>query len=189
MDDIKHIFLLPKNSTVSDSSLAKQKPKQTKVVAQSEEWVHHDLANLSPIEQKQAVQEVLNTFDTTNHGLSPPAKILLRTVRIKQQGYKTQDIEKTLFDVDRFIDTKTIFEKLRDSEFACFYCKEPVLLFYAYCRDPKQWTLERVDNQFGHNGDNVEIACLQCNVRRRTMYHERYQMTKQCVIRKLTNDT
>jgi hypothetical protein len=121
--------------------------------------------------------------------LSPPAKILLRTVRIKQQGYKTQDIEKTLFDVDRFIDTKTIFEKLRDSDLMCFYCKEPVLLFYAYCRDPKQWTLERVDNQFGHNGGNVEIACLQCNVRRRTMYHERYQMTKQCVIRKLTNDT
>jgi len=38
-----------------------------------------------------------------------------------------------------------------------------------------QWTLERINNDFGHNNDNVVIACLQCNVERRTMYQGRYQ--------------
>jgi hypothetical protein len=61
----------------------------------------------------------------------------------------------------------------------CYYCKESVVLLYEYVRDPKQWTLERIDNSRGHNKDNVEIACLQCNLRRRCMYHERYLFTKQ----------
>ena len=49
----------------------------------------------------------------------------------------------------------------------------------SYCYKNKQWTLERIDNGMGHNKDNVEIACLLCNLRRRTMYHERYVFTKQ----------
>ena len=46
----------------------------------------------------------------------------------------------------------------------------------------KQWSLERIENQYGHNKENVEIACLSCNLGRRTMYHERYLFTKQLEI-------
>jgi len=35
------------------------------------------------------------------------------------------------------------------------------------------------------NRDNVVIACLECNMRRRTMYHERYLATKQLRVNKL----
>jgi hypothetical protein len=49
-----------------------------------------------------------------------------------------------------------------------------------------QWTLERIDNDLGHNKNNVEIACLNCNLRRRTMYHERYLFTKELnIIKKI----
>jgi hypothetical protein len=68
---------------------------------------------------------------------------------------------------------------LQTSRLCCFYCKEPAQLVYETVRDPKQWSLERIDNSFGHNAGNVEIACLACNVRRRTIYHERYLATKQ----------
>lgn len=37
----------------------------------------------------------------------------------------------------------------------------------------------RVDNSYGHNTDNVVIACLDCNLRRRTMFQERYKKTKE----------
>ena len=179
-DHTKHIFLSPtSNQTKPEKTSAPKKQD-----AQTEEWAQHHLSDISTLEQKQVVQEVLDSLHVAIQ-LSQPAKILLRAVRTKQHGYRAQDLEKSLFDVDRFVDTKTIFEKLADASLECFYCKQEVLVFYTYCRDPKQWTLERVDNQFGHNRDNVEIACLQCNVRRRTMYHERYQMTKQCVIRKM----
>ena len=66
-----------------------------------------------------------------------------------------------------------------DCKNKCYYCKENVNVLYEIVREPKQWTLERLDNSFGHNHDNVVIACLNCNVRRRTMYHERYVFTKQ----------
>ena len=61
----------------------------------------------------------------------------------------------------------------------CYYCKECVKLLYSSVREPKQWTLERMDNDFGHNFDNVSIACLNCNLRRRTMYHGRFTATQE----------
>ena len=61
----------------------------------------------------------------------------------------------------------------------CFYCLQQVKIIYTQVRDPKQWTLERIDNSLGHNRGNVVISCLSCNIRRRCMYHERYVFTKQ----------
>ena len=60
----------------------------------------------------------------------------------------------------------------------CFYCKEPTNILYEYVREPKQWTIERLDNTYGHNCDNIVIACLSCNLRRRTTHFERYLSTK-----------
>jgi len=54
-----------------------------------------------------------------------------------------------------------------------------VSVLYEIVREPMQWTLERINNDFGHNYGNVEIACLNCNLHRRTMYHERYLFTKE----------
>jgi hypothetical protein len=39
--------------------------------------------------------------------------------------------------------------------------------------------VERIDNSIGHNRTNIVIACLDCNLHRRTMYYERYVFTKQ----------
>ena len=60
-------------------------------------------------------------------------------------------------------------------------------LLYRHVRESTQWTLERIDNDHGHNRNNVEIACLGCNLRRRCMYHERFVFTKQLQIRKLSD--
>ena len=71
----------------------------------------------------------------------------------------------------------------------CFYCLEPVYIWYEIAREPKQWTVERIDNKFGHNIGNIEIACLSCNLKRRCMYHERYIFTKQIKIVKNEKQT
>jgi hypothetical protein len=76
-----------------------------------------------------------------------------------------------------------------ETELKCFYCKEYVNIIYEPIREPKQWSLERIDNTYGHNVDNVTIACLSCNIRRRTMYHERYVFTKQLSIIKTEEKT
>lgn len=100
-------------------------------------------------------------------------------IKNKIRGYKSQDQLKKIFCSEKFIDYKFVIELLQHSEIKCFYCRKDVLLLYENVREPEQWSIERIDNNMGHNNDNVVIACLNCNLRRRTMYFERYVMTKQ----------
>lgn len=110
----------------------------------------------------------------------PPEKIhfLREQLRQKIYGYKSQDINKNIFDLEQFITLEYILQKLYDCDLACFYCREPVYLWYEISRESKQWSVERIDNDIGHNIGNVEIACLSCNLKRRCMYHERFVFTK-----------
>lgn len=105
--------------------------------------------------------------------------IMLRELRRKIDGYRHQDMLKNIFDASKFVDLDHVLELLRICDEKCFYCKESVKILYDVARDPKQWTLERIFNEKGHNKDNVEIACLSCNIKRRTMYYEKYRFTKQ----------
>ena len=114
----------------------------------------------------------------------------------KIRGYKSQDLEKKLYqEVDKstdarlgpevpyqegqFVDLSYVLHLLTESKLKCVYCHEPTMVLYEHVREPKQWTLERIDNSLGHVVGNVQIACLICNLRRRTMYQERYILTKQ----------
>jgi hypothetical protein len=110
---------------------------------------------------------------------------LRRQIQHKISSYKMQDIQKDKFDEEKFVDFYFVVSLLMQKELKCYYCREDVYLFYNYVRENKQWTLERIENDRGHNKDNVEIACLLCNLRRRTMYHERYVFTKQLNVVKL----
>ena len=67
----------------------------------------------------------------------------------------------------------------------CKYCRESVFLLYKEVRDPKQWTLDRIDNNFGHNNDNVIICCLDCNLKRRNTNMNKFLFTKQLKISKV----
>lgn len=110
-----------------------------------------------------------------------------RQIHYKLHSYRSQDVNKSLLDESQFVNYEYVIELLREKQLKCFYCKETVLLMYDAVRDSKQWTLDRMDNSMGHNRGNVEIACLICNLRRRTMYHERYLFTKQVGIIKKIN--
>ena len=46
------------------------------------------------------------------------------------------------------------------SKLFCYYCKNPVFILYENIRDPTQWTLDRIDNEQGHNEDNCVICCF-----------------------------
>ena len=100
-------------------------------------------------------------------------------IQQKIRGYKAQDLEKKLYLEDRFVDLSYVLHLLTESKLQCVYCHEPTRILYEHVREPKQWTLERIDNSLGHVVGNVQIACLICNLRRRTMYQERYILTKQ----------
>ena len=97
----------------------------------------------------------------------------------KRNGYKYQDITKKIYDEKQFISLAQVVYLLHHSKLKCYYCQCVVNILYEYVRDNKQWSLERINNHFGHNWGNVEIACLECNLKRKTMYYERYVATQQ----------
>ena len=57
-------------------------------------------------------------------------------------------------------------------------------LIYENVRQMNQWTLDRIDNNLGHNSDNVLISCLECNLKRKDMNKDKFLFTKQLKIKK-----
>jgi 5-methylcytosine-specific restriction endonuclease McrA len=122
--------------------------------------------------------------DTTDEILRKRVLLLKQHIHLKWYGYRAQDMEKNLFRPELLISENDIVELLLDSRLLCFYCRHPILLLYENVRESSQWSIERIDNQYGHNRENVVVACLSCNLRRKTMYYERFRMTKQLNITK-----
>jgi hypothetical protein len=106
-------------------------------------------------------------------------KFIYGEIQKKIYGYKCQDLKKELFSSSEFVNMENIIKKLMNCKLMCYYCKDPIYILYEYVREPRQWTLERINNAEGHTTSNTEIACLKCNLSRRCMFHERYLFTKQ----------
>lgn len=105
-----------------------------------------------------------------------------KEINKKITGYKNQDIKKKLIDLTKLISLDDTIEKLMLSKLKCFYCKENCHLLYQNIFEKKQWTLDRINNNQGHNTDNVVIACLECNIKRGNMDSERFKRGKEIKI-------
>ena len=100
----------------------------------------------------------------------------------KIKSYRTQDIKKNKLNEEKLIKIDECIDKLVLSKMKCYYCNEDLLLVYENVREPKQWTLDRIDNNKGHITDNVVISCLDCNLKRRTMDDKKFKFSKQMKI-------
>jgi 5-methylcytosine-specific restriction endonuclease McrA len=107
---------------------------------------------------------------------------LKREIQTKIRGYKNQDLTKNIMELNKFISLPETIELLMVSKLKCFYCKEYCQLIYKNVRAKKQWTLDRINNNNGHNNDNVVISCYECNIKRGNMDSERFKKGKQIKI-------
>jgi len=115
----------------------------------------------------------------------PPLKHILREIDTKRKAYIYQDKHHNIYDPRYSITTERIVEMLVDSGLLCHYCREICQVAYKESMCRNQWTLDRIDNNYGHNDTNVVIACLDCNLKRGTMDSERFRQGKQFTFRKL----
>lgn len=106
-------------------------------------------------------------------------KFVKREVQRKLNGYKNQDVKKEIHDTRYFIKYEELVEKLVVSRLKCYYCREDCKLIYDNVREKKQWTLDRLDSDEGHNKENVVICCLECNVKKGTMDDSKFKFAKQ----------
>jgi hypothetical protein len=169
--------------TLPTKTCKTEKPKKNRVVTHTKRWqTHVQTDDFDPIQQCEWLQHIEDD--------SEKSKLMKSQIHAKIKGYKSQDVQKAVYDPDKFVSFDGVISKLRRCDLLCFYCREPCAIWYEQSRYPKQWSLERIDNDFGHNDDNVEIACLSCNIKRRCMYHERFRFTKQMkFVKKDENET
>tara|TARA_Y100000389_G_scaffold193680_1_gene222719 strand:- start:1144 stop:1629 length:486 start_codon:yes stop_codon:yes gene_type:complete len=111
--------------------------------------------------------------------------LYVHEIKKKINGYRNQDIKKDKLNI--IISYEETLEKLVESQLKCYYCKEKVCIIYKKIREPKQWTLDRLNNNIGHNKENTVICCLDCNLKRRVKNHEDFKFTKQLIIKKTNN--
>ena len=75
-----------------------------------------------------------------------------------------------------------------ECELKCYYCKIEMNVLYDISRELKQWTVDRINNDLGHNYDNYYLACLECNLKRRRRSDEKFLFTKQMKLVKIDGE-
>jgi len=163
-----------KTKEKKEKTVKTQKEKQKRQVTTTPQWTFNE-NDLEYENQMKLIKEIQENKIVNRE----PCNFIVRQINNKIYGYRTQDIDKNLLCEEKLIDLQNVLNLMIKCDNKCFYCKENVNVLYEYVREPKQWTLERLDNNFGHNNDNVVIACLSCNLRRKTMHYERFVFTKQ----------
>jgi hypothetical protein len=104
----------------------------------------------------------------------------------KLNGYKQQDIKKNMYNAEAFVTFRDVVVLLHRSALMCAYCEKEVYVLYENVRDPQQWSLDRVNNDIGHNSLNLVIACLRCNLRRRRINMDAFMFTRQMKLVKVS---
>jgi hypothetical protein len=142
--------------------------------------------NLKSIEyQKQIISNIFTQDKCSNINIED-LNILEKEIKKKLSSYKSQDKKNNKFDEPNVINYENIIEKLLSCKQKCYYCSVNMLLLYDDYRCDNQWTLDRIDNNIGHNTNNVVISCLKCNLERRNTNQDKYNFTKNMSIKKLT---
>jgi hypothetical protein len=109
---------------------------------------------------------------------------MISEINNKINSYKQQDIIKNRFDETLFVNFDSIIKILLDNNICCHYCSIGVFILYKIARENTQWTIDRIDNDIGHNKNNIVISCLKCNLERRRTHKDKFIFTKQLIINK-----
>ena len=190
---VKNVIFIPENSYLTQeisekTSIPRKVTKHKNWIFQQKDYIYE---NQIKIIDNLLSYATANSFSSTlcsdekminiETSISKEEKIALREIYNKMSGYKYQDTKKNIYNPELFVNIFYVLKKLSESKLKCYYCNENIKVLYENKRDPIQWSLERMDNKEGHNCNNVVIACLKCNLRRKTMLMQRYVETKKMV--------
>lgn len=176
MTDTKKIIIqeLLDPTVNGKEDIATSKKISKRKITTTNQWTFNE-DELSHSKQKEYINQLYNHLivDVNECG------VITTLLKQKLSGYSSQDKKKNRFSKEEFVELDEIIRLLYECKNICYYCQKPVDILYENVREPKQWSLERISNDLGHNQGNLVIACLHCNVNRKTMNQERFVFTKQ----------
>jgi hypothetical protein len=98
------------------------------------------------------------------------------SIKQKLESYKQQDEVSNRYEEDEFIEKEEITDLFKLQNCRCKYCWTDLYskskinssgIKKVIIPDGKIWTLDRVNNDLGHNKNNCVLSCLTCNIQRK----------------------
>jgi len=157
--------------------------KVSKKRIESEKWSF----SLDNYEYSKQIQMIIDISNNNLNFTNDISKIAIQEINKKMYGYKQQDILKNRYDVNNFLTFESLIHKMIECELKCRYCKKEMDVLYDISREMTQWSVDRINNNLGHNINNFHLACLECNLKRRRRTDENFLFTKQLNIIKHDN--
>ena len=150
--------------------------KVAKKRVQSEKWSFSS-ENFDYLNQLQMIKNIFN--NGLCHNEDDVSKIAVQEINKKISGYKQQDRIKKRYDESQFLTLESVILKMVECELKCRYCRGEMDVIYDISRESRQWSVDRINNDLGHNLTNFHLACLECNLKRRRRTDEKFLFTKQ----------
>jgi hypothetical protein len=177
INEQKTINITGQNNKYQMKKLIKERNTEPKKREVSKKW-NFDEDNFNYDKQMKLIINI-SKMNLENNIDDEITKIAVQEINKKICSYKHQDIIKKKLDLESFIDFNCIIDKMIECELKCRYCICEMSVLYDITREMKQWSVDRIDNDKGHNKDNFHLACLDCNLKRRRRTDEKFLFTKQ----------
>jgi hypothetical protein len=179
-----------KSDIKSNIKNIQKKEKEKKMRVETTTWGlnNDDLAFKIQLELLRQIRDSLDNKSLDNKSLDnklekdllnkKEQKMIISHIKTKLSSYKQQDILKKKFSESNFVSFSETINLLNDSNMLCYYCSCETYLLYEIVREMKQWSLDRINNDIGHNKNNLVICCLECNLKRRRTNKDAFFFTK-----------
>jgi hypothetical protein len=172
---IKNIIIIQDKNDTKIKKINQEKEKKMRVETKTWGLNNNDLNHNK---QLTILESLLDDKEEKNKYTS----IFKSHIRNKISSYKQQDILKKKLDEKSFINFEQVVELLNNCQMKCHYCSQDIFILYEIVRELKQWSLDRINNDIGHNYGNLVVACLECNLKRRRTNKDAFMFTKNLVI-------
>ena len=177
-DETKKVIFTGTTTKYQMKKVYNKKEKEKKKKVETNTW---DLN-----EQELSFQTQLEVLkDIHNASFNKLSCLIVSHIKTKISSYKHQDVLKNIFLETEFVTFDHVIELLNTCELKCHYCSCEMYLLYEFVREMKQWSLDRIDNDIGHNKNNLVVSCLECNLKRRRTNKDAFFITKNLTITKL----
>jgi len=180
INDTKNVIFNADNKNVKNKLIDYHKKDKNRKRVETENW------NFSPefYLYENQIAMIKNIYNNNFNPIDEVSKIAIQQINKKIYGYKQQDILKKMLNNDKLVNIESIINKMVECELKCYYCEVEMNVLYDISREMKQWSVDRINNDLGHNLDNYYLSCLECNLKRRRRNDEKFLFTKQLKLTK-----